>query len=377
MSNKPKLKKSSVRKLMKVKKPANLGFYSLLGDKAGCGTIRIIYPYLLLNHYREEGLNIEANFSPFLNGDPEFYRNTTFVQWQRACTPDHLEGVKWFHKNPRASTSTPLVYEIDDLLIDIPKWNYASKWYMKHKPTTEKILSLMDGIVVSTKRLKDQLSKYNNNIVVVPNHLPKFVWGDIFPVHEYKDEKDKVRILYAGSDNHFTKKELMEKGDKVGGDFGVKLIEFIKKTVNDYHWIISGGIPMELESVKDKIEYHGWKNIFEYPAHLKSLEPDICLAPLMDNEFNRCKSSIKCLEYTAAGSCGVYSNLDPYARMKMKADTDDYMIHLIETLANDIDKRAKVWKHDYEQVKGELFWETNDNLKKYINSYLFLFNQRL
>ena len=40
---------------------------------------------------------------------------------------------------------------------------------------------------------------------------------------------------------------------------------------------------------------------------------DIVIAPLSDNFFNRCKSSIKFLEYSACRLPGVYSRLDPYS----------------------------------------------------------------
>src|SRR5690606_14753256 len=43
-----------------------------------------------------------------------------------------------------------------------------------------------------------------------------------------------------------------------------------------------------------------------------SLEFDFVIAPLADNLFNRCKSGLKFLEYSAIGAPGVYSKLPPY-----------------------------------------------------------------
>jgi glycosyltransferase involved in cell wall biosynthesis len=83
------------------------------------------------------------------------------------------------------------------------------------------------------------------------------------------------------------------------------------------------------------------------------------------------------LEYTAAGAVGVYSDVTPYKFQALRAKTDEEMIAHIEKLASDIDYRAKMFKKDYQRVKSQLFWENNDNIKKYISTYLAMFGQCL
>jgi glycosyltransferase involved in cell wall biosynthesis len=53
-------------------------------------------------------------------------------------------------------------------------------------------------------------------------------------------------------------------------------------------------------------------NYPEFATYLLSQECDLWIAPLADNHFNRCKSSVKFLEYSAHGAPGVYSRLEPY-----------------------------------------------------------------
>jgi hypothetical protein len=363
-------------KYKKIKRPMRLGFISYLGDVQGCGTIRCIYPYFLLNHYRKKDLQVHAMYLLNYIVESDFYKDFAFVQFQRSATEQHLKLIQHFKHVTQKKYPIPVVYEIDDMLFNIPEWNYASIFYNQNEDLIKKMMSSCDAMVTSTAKLKEVYSPYCKKISVIPNHLPKFIWGEVFPAHDYKDEKEKIKILWAGSQNHFAMKEIQ--GDKVqGGDFGKELMNFIRKTVDKYEWHLMGAIPQELASVKNKIHFYPWENIFQYPAKIKSIEPDICLAPLQDLEFNRGKSNIKCLEYTAVGAVGVYSDVTPYKFMSLRSKTDEEMIAHVEKLAGDIDYRAKIFRKDYQRIKPQLWWEENENIKKYINTYLNLFGQCL
>jgi hypothetical protein len=277
--------------------------------------------------------------------------------------------IQWFSHNLGRSTKTPILYESDDDLLNISKWNFAFDYYQPYLKNLPKILGLCAGVTVSTEPLKQLYSKYNKNIVVIPNHLPKAIWGNI---PENKPENEKPRILWGGSANHFSRKKGMQ-----GGDFSIELIDFIKKTTDKYEWNFIGSMPMELEELKDKIKAHPWQTTFGYANFVKSLNIDIGIAPLEDNEFNKSKSNIKMLEYTAAGIASVYSDVYPYKGAKNICSTTEYMIDRIEALAANADLRKETIQHDYELVKDNLYWEENDNLRKYVNAYLGLFKLTL
>lgn len=368
----PKKSKLALEAIMT---PARLGFLSYLGDTQGCGTIRVLHPYLLLNHWRRPDIQIMSQPMNQMVFDPEYYKTFTFCQFQRSATEDHFKLFVWFKTQVQKKYRIPVIYEIDDMLIDIPGYNYATQYYKKNEDWVKKCMEISDGMVTSTEQLKKDYSQYCQNIAVVPNHLPKFIWGSIFPAHEYKDESRKIKILWAGSQNHFSHGRLTA-GSK-GGDFGSELINYIKKTTHIYDWYFVGAMPEELNEVKDKLCFMPWKHIFEYPAAVKAIEPDIALAPLVDNPFNACKSNIKVLEFTACGAAGIYSDVEPYKRCNRKAKTDEEFIQHIEELAVDIDARAKTFKRDYNSVRQQLWWEDNNNVQKYIETYLSLFGKRL
>lgn len=367
---------SNKKKLEPIKPPIRIGFLAFLGDMGGCGVIRTIQPYLLLNYYiPHKGISIHTNFLSQYVGDLNFYKNFSFVQFQRSATKQHLKIHREFKKKIQPHHKIPIIYEIDDLLGDeIPKWNFAHKYYKENIEHVEVMMREADAMIVSTYPLRKVYSKYNKNIKVIPNHLPKFIWGDIKPQHEVS-KAGKVRILWSGSQNHF--KHPTMKNAPNGGDFDNILMEFIKKTVNEYQWVFMGALPMELEDVRDKIEFHNWQNTFEYPQYLKKLKCDMGIAPLQKCLFNDCKSNIKALEFTALGIPGVYSSASPYNLMSTKCDTQEYMIDCIQKLANNVDIREELWWNDYTTLKEDLWWEEGNNMHKYVNTYLSLMGRRL
>ena len=235
--------------------------------------------------------------SMFVN-DPKFYKPFSFVQFQRSATKQHMDIFNHYLTHIRSQNRTPIIYEIDDMLFGIPEWNYASSYYKPNDDIIKKMMGMVDGMITSTEKLKEVYSPFAKQVTVIPNHLPKFVWGE--PVKKLetnpRELKDRPRIGWAGSENHFAHPLTKEYKEGIrGGDFNDKLIDFIRKTSDKYQWVLSGAKPVELNDLvqEGKVEFHGWKSTFEYPRHIRSLDLDICLAPLQPCEFNDCKCLTK------------------------------------------------------------------------------------
>ncbi len=107
---------------------------------------------------------------------------------------------------------------------------------------------------------------------------------------------------------------------------------------------------------------------------------DIFLAPLEDSLFNRCKSGLKFLEYSALGIPGVYSRLEPYAELVIHGENGflaadlsewgEFLRRLIldpelrlgigkaakETVANQwlLDTHAAQWQECYADVMAQV-----------------------
>jgi len=339
-----------------------------LGDRGGVGHIRCIIPNTVVGSWKYKEMMCDHIHLMNFIGYPGYYVPFIWTKFQRVCTEQHLELIKDFKSSFRAQSKTPMLYEIDDLLTEVPPTNQAHTYYEENKKYIKEILPLMDGIVVSTPYLRRKLMKYNNNISVVPNRLAKFLWGEV-KKHEPVERK-RPKIIYPGSYNHFSNKHAKEKG----GDIGNTLIDFIKKTKKEYEWIFVGGIPEELVGDPDITRY-GWIPILEYPLFMKTIEADIGIAPLIHSEFNKSKSSIKSLEYVVSGIPGIYTNIEPYKHMSKKAKTEEEMISHIKDLVKNHDKRHQTWYNDFQKVKNNLFIEGNE--LKWINEHLKLLKRKI
>ena len=359
-------------KIVSIKPEGMLNTVSYKSDNGGCGFIRIIQPNDSINSWKYKNISFNFITSHMFINSIDFYRKMSFVKFQRAATKGQLEMIKYFKTNIQPQTVTPIIYESDDKLFNIPESNHARPYYIKNKPYIEEMLSLVDGITVSTGYLKKSYSKYNKNISVVKNRLCRYMWGDVKKRESFENVGEKVRILYPGSQNHFSYNK-----DIIGGDIGPELMNFIKKTSDKYEWIFVGGMPNELSdlSKQGKIKYIPWVNILDYPRFIKNLDVDIAIAPLAINEFNSSKSNLKMLEYTLCGLPAVYTAIEPYNYAKNIAITEEFFIHHIEMLASNPDLRKKSWQHDYGVVKSNLYFE--DNRKTWINEHLRLFNKKI
>ena len=72
------------------------------------------------------------------------------------------------------------------------------------------------------------------------------------------------------------------------------------------------GIPISKKIILPRVEMN------KYPEMIENI--DIGIAPLVDTEFNRSKSNLKYLEYSALGIPSVCSNVYPYAKTIKKGE---------------------------------------------------------
>lgn len=164
----------------------------------------------------------------------------------------------------------------------------------------QQALEMADMVTVTTDILAEEYKEYNDNIVVLPNCVDVDLWKSL------KDDfkpTDEIKLYWAGGSSHYEDWALLT---------GV-IAPILEKYPNVKLVLMGHKFEGTLKGIpKNRIEFHSWVPTPAYPYKTRIINPDICIIPLVDNEFNRCKSSIKWVEMGALGVPCVTSLVSPY-----------------------------------------------------------------
>jgi ubiquinone/menaquinone biosynthesis C-methylase UbiE/glycosyltransferase involved in cell wall biosynthesis len=213
-----------------------------------------------------------------------------------------------FRSIKEAYPDKKLVTECDDWLFDVPAYNIASNPY---KPGSEKErvayeqIELSDAVIASTSFIKEGLQNFfpEKKIYVVPNSLDFNVWDNLKGDGKCEPKKEGViRIGFSGCGNHNGDLEIVKP----------VLLSLLEEFPNLE--IIMSGYFECFKDIKDpRFMVPGrWVNIHEFPNMVAGWNLDIGIAPLRDNNFNRAKSNLRWLEYSALQIPTVASNVRPF-----------------------------------------------------------------
>ena len=304
-------------------------------DYGGCGHWRMIWPEYCLNIAQKA----VVSGSSMMITDPRFYEQVKCVKMQRQATEAQLTFVKHLKQNVSARTGMRLVYEIDDVVFkdDIPIFNRCRDAFNDEK-IVQYILEIMnqvDEITVTCEYMRQYyMSKTGHeNVTVIPNYAPKF-WMDRFYSQDklmtnFDKFKKKPRIGYTGSGTHF---DVMNRNNQVD-DFS-HVVDTIIKTRHKYEWVFMGGMPLRLKPFVDsgEITFVPWSPLPDYPKAISDLNVNCLVAPLQDNEFNRCKSNIKFLEGATQGIPTICQDMVTYESCPNRFKTGAEMIDQIDSI---------------------------------------------
>lgn len=302
------------------------------------------------------------------------------VTVQRWISPQQRELFTKFLKPVMQQNCGWLVYEIDDLMFDGTLLNESKREYIESKygkdftaisiplfnrgrkafegadvqSNIKEMLNTADIVTVTTDHIKEVYHDLYDipleNIIAVPNFLPRYLFGDRYnpdkKVEQFRKMKNKPRIGIVSSLSHYNidnvRKTAAGKAcrqqknpdgtmtwvDETGAtvpetettpivDDIDEILDCIRSTVDDVQWVFFGFCPPKLEDLvkKSKIEVHSGVPIMNYPSVFDNLNLQAVVAAINKSEFNYCKSFIKTMESAALGVPCFATNCLPYNRV--------------------------------------------------------------
>jgi len=259
--------------------------------------IRLVQPLSFLK--QRVSVSIDCGF---INGefviDGEKWKSADLVIIARGFpTGDTIDLVRQIKKSDKY-----LVYETDDAIPLIPE-HHQKPWYNEAAPYIFECARLADVVTVSTEPLAHVFEAHNETVSIIENQLDPRLWTPQLLDNRSRTD-GRTRIGIVGSRHH----------DK---DFEVlhNVVRATSRKDDAVLWVAYGDGARNLvrELPPEKCQYVAPNyNYQAHPERLASLGLDIGLCPLFDDDFNRCKSDIKYLEFGFLRICGVYSKLPPY-----------------------------------------------------------------
>ena len=250
----------------------------------------------------------------------------------------------------------PIVTELDDWLYDLPAYNIASNPY---QPNSEAMwvayeqMNMSDAFIVSTKFIQEMCKEMFPHVpcYVVKNSIDFNVWDKVeavpLPNERFKKEGG-IRIGFTGCGNHdediaLIKEPILALLDEYPN------LEFIYPAV---------GLPSWKDVTHPRVlKWNTWVPIDQFPGHAKGWDMDIGVAPLRDNTFNRAKSNLRWLEYSALGIPSVMSDVRPFQEC-IKEGKTGFLVNSkrqwyekLKQLIDSESMRKNVGRFAYDEVK--------------------------
>lgn len=272
---------------------------------------------------------------------PEYYLPDVVVFFLDA--KDMEDAVPWCKAN-----GIGIVFETDDALDAVSASNPAY-WSAKVRlGRYDYILEQADVVTTTTPHLANRLFEQREqaglrwwrDVFVLPNSVDPEEWPTAATLTPPRPAGDPgLRVGWSGGSSHLNdlgkiipavrdaQKQrpftfvvqglLSAEGIPAGGGLEDKyrwLAEqhgqpFIDSPfAMDFRWLLQ-----RIRECGLKIEFHPFVlDVREHAAALAALDLDIGLAPLLDSEFNRCKSVLKHYEYSMVGAATLASRVPPY-----------------------------------------------------------------
>lgn len=203
-----------------------------------------------------------------------------------------------------------LVFEIDDDLMNVPAEIDVDNAYAEYRDTLKLIMQSADQMYVTNEQLRETLSTYNSNIILRPNKVSRERWlrKESTEFTSLELQESDLNILYFGSKTHQRDLEFLVKAVSKARDAGKNIHLYIIGIGE--HQLVGSDFVHRLSPPSSRYD------LFVDWLVTISNNFDLGVCPLMDTEFSKNKSYIKCIENLALGLPVLCSDNKPYSELK-------------------------------------------------------------
>ena len=247
---------------------------------------RIYAPHLRMQINGEAIVDVCQSQAEWMTVDLAPYDVIVFSRWLGKNQYDVLKRI--------TDAGKPYVIDVDDYWV-LPKYNPAYWAYRKGiKNCIKDAINYADAVFCTTPKLANQVRAINDNVYIVPNCLDTShnQWK------QPKEKNERVKIGWVGGITHEEDLKL------IADDINSMDVDFYicGYTPSD-HW-------NNIVKLIPKANIVQGTSVFEYGEVYKHF--DFVLAPLVDNNFNNCKSELKIVEAAAYSIPIICSAVYPY-----------------------------------------------------------------
>jgi len=338
---------------------------------SGVDFARVIQPMQLLNGWKNEEVEIETyvydaikdeklDWLKVVSDYDMIYFNYTANPWAFAAMGAMARKL-----------NKPMIMDFDDNLWNVQSDNPAFDVYKKGSDGLRNftaIVNEVDYVTCTNRYLKNVCThntrKTHDKIKVFDNYIDLDLYK--YP-QEFKDD-GSITLTHFGSSTHYT--DLQNKAFVDGVD------KIMKEYPNVNFLTVGSFIPMFRQKWGQRYQNEfGHVDIYKwisdrFPDVMK--KTDICVVPLENNIYTRCKSAIKFLEMGSAKKAGVWQRIRQYEEIVdgkngLLADTSNEWYEGIKSLIEDSKKRKEMGEEAYKTVKEH---QIKDHIDDYAEFFL-------
>lgn len=200
--------------------------------------------------------------------------------------------------------------------VDVDDYWHLDPHHIMYKKSKEdnipahqvKHLQIADVVTTTHERLAEEVYRWNKNVHVVPNAIPKGCAH--FPIQRTLSANGMKRVFYQGSVTHEKDLELLRKTIKNLDK--EKFLMVLFGYTEQVEWERMADCYTNFQNMKGVVL--PGMNVTEYYQNYQYA--DVCVVPLLSTKFNGYKSNLKVLEAAHSGLPVIASNVHPYKNIE-------------------------------------------------------------